>query len=69
MSQGIETASHAKKMVTVVMVKGSPQTPNTNTLAMAIFSNFLFLRERCSSEFVECSPGWRCILRLMRMME
>ena len=37
MSQGIETVSHAKKMITVVMVKGSLQTPNTNTLAMAIF--------------------------------
>ena len=48
---------------------GIKQMKNATTIAIAIFSTFLILLVRCSSALADASPGWACLLSLIRMTE
>ena len=56
--------SRANKYSKLTMLEGSQHSINPTTIAMAIFSTFLFLFAHCLSALVDCSPGPGCIKQL-----
>ena len=64
-----DCVSHALKiLINPPIARGSQQTANPNTIAMAIFNTFRSLCCRCSPALTDCSPGLLCDLSLKKIM-
>ena len=66
--QEMELLGALKKDITLLN-RGIQQMKNATTIAIAIFSTLLILFVRCCSALADGSPGWACLLSLIRMTE